>query len=351
MSYSSATDTYNRLDALWGGTSVPQARIEGTRYVIISDVHLGNGGQADNLRHNRDILMAATAYYLGQEYVLILAGDTEDFWQFGLEEIKGAYESSVYARFKEFARVNRLIRIFGNHDREWGPMPDPAFNNSRCQGCQEGQKLLGSDNVPRILIVHGHQGDPMSDKGSWFSRFFVHLYRYLEPLTHLLTDDPAATMSDISKDYERMMYGWAKANQVLLICGHSHRAVAASVSYADILEGQKADLKSQMQTALTANQPDVALRLNQIDAALSHEKKRGRDFTRVEDSGIPIPCYFNSGCCCYQDGLTAIEIADDQIALVKWCPGRTTLQSMPLTACLTSIKSLTPAPLSSAVSG
>jgi len=31
------------------------------------------------------------------------------------------------------------------------------------------------------------------------------------------------------------------------------------------------------------------------------------------------PTYFNTGCCCYNDGnLTGIEIADNKIRLVKW---------------------------------
>jgi len=31
------------------------------------------------------------------------------------------------------------------------------------------------------------------------------------------------------------------------------------------------------------------------------------------------PSYFNSGCCCYNDGaITGIEIADGKISLIKW---------------------------------
>ena len=32
----------------------------------------------------------------------------------------------------------------------------------------------------------------------------------------------------------------------------------------------------------------------------------------------PKPCYFNTGCALYTDGITAIEMADDDIRLVKW---------------------------------
>jgi hypothetical protein len=31
------------------------------------------------------------------------------------------------------------------------------------------------------------------------------------------------------------------------------------------------------------------------------------------------PSYFNSGCCCYNDGdITGIEIAGEKISLIKW---------------------------------
>jgi hypothetical protein len=37
------------------------------------------------------------------------------------------------------------------------------------------------------------------------------------------------------------------------------------------------------------------------------------------DPGVePLPCYFNSGCGLYTDGMTALEIDDDNIRLVKW---------------------------------
>ena len=31
------------------------------------------------------------------------------------------------------------------------------------------------------------------------------------------------------------------------------------------------------------------------------------------------PCYFNTGCCCYDDGdITGIELVDGEIRLVRW---------------------------------
>jgi len=38
----------------------------------------------------------------------------------------------------------------------------------------------------------------------------------------------------------------------------------------------------------------------------------------TESDGQPKPCYFNTGCALYEDGITGIEMADNKIKLVKW---------------------------------
>jgi hypothetical protein len=51
----------------------------------------------------------------------------------------------------------------------------------------------------------------------------------------------------------------------------------------------------------------------------------------------PLPCYFNTGCCAFEDGdITGIEIAEGEIRLVRWPdddnrPMRKVLQSESLT--------------------
>ena len=55
------------------------------------------------------------------------------------------------------------------------------------------------------------------------------------------------------------------------------------------------------------------------------------------------PCYFNSGCCSYSDGsITAIEIADREIRLVRWEhaaePKRVVLFSAQLADVLAAVK-------------
>jgi hypothetical protein len=63
---------------------------------------------------------------------------------------------------------------------------------------------------------------------------------------------------------------------------------------------------------------------------------------RFEEAGTSSPCYFNDGCCCYDNGITAIELDKGMIRLVKWNrdeSDKNIYQEEKLDALLNSIKS------------
>jgi len=53
---------------------------------------------------------------------------------------------------------------------------------------------------------------------------------------------------------------------------------------------------------------------------LMRERLYSRAVLPMDAEGELLPCYFNTGCCLYSDGLTAIEVADGDISLVRWGP-------------------------------
>jgi hypothetical protein len=81
-----------------------------------------------------------------------------------------------------------------------------------------------------------------------------------------------------------LMHDWSShRNNLVLITGHTHKPVFASGKY--------------------SNHEN-----NKIDKNVTGDKKINLK-----------PSYFNSGCCCYNDGdITGIEIAGAKISLVKW---------------------------------
>lgn len=310
---------FRRLDALLQAPSSRVRRLPlSRRYAILSDVHLGNGGLADNFHRNEQTLVHALRHYRKQGYYLILLGDIEELWQFDLDKIRARYGATVYKHLRAFPR-RRLYRVFGNHDYDWEAPLDPARPARRNHLGRAVEALkLGR----HILLTHGHQADPHESRGHWwYRRLAVRLFKIIEPLVVRLFgfQNESAAQSQRPRDYERKLYQWAKANQTMLICGHTHRAIFASLSYAERLHMEIAKLEEQMNaTADKKLLVDLAVQLAALQEKLEREKQRKGIIVPVETAGKALPAYFNSGCALYNDGLTNLEIAEGKIRLVKW---------------------------------
>ena len=314
--------TWQKLDSLWENKEIPVLDTKDKKYAIFSDTHFGNGGDADDFFANREALINALGYYYNRDFDLILLGDIEELWQFDLEDIVHCYEDAIYSKIRTFEDV-RLHRVFGNHDREWGGWMDPIKSLGNKMGfSDEAIKLRDTSGEVNLLLVHGHQGSIDSDKYSWFSRFFVRLYSGIESFAKNigLFGHTSATKSMVAKDYERTMYSWAKSRKVMLFCGHSHRAIFASLSHSERLSKKIANLQAENlmarkhKTTRIRNLEEIEI----LKGQLEDEKNKGRVIEPVEYDTMPLPCYFNCGCGLYTDGMTALEIEGDKIRLVKW---------------------------------
>ncbi|GAB4190325.1 MAG: metallophosphoesterase family protein [Calditrichia bacterium] len=313
---------HQQLSKLYHLDTTLRISIGRKKIVILSDLHLGNGGGADDFVHNEHIFRGMMQFYMENGYMFILAGDIEEFWQFSLKEIIKRYDNLVYSKFREMDS-KKVCRIYGNHDIDW-MLPDDPLRKYPKEITQpmEAVILKIKEGYPNILICHGHQGSEESDRFSKFSRFFVKMFRYVEPLAKRIGfyKNPSAPTSSITKDYERIFYRWGKENSTFIICGHSHRAIFASQNYSDILKQQIRTLQEQNKL-LHADKHQLERNVTEIEALmarLNHEKERGRDINSLEESGEPLPLYFNTGCGLYKNGITSIEITQQDISLIKW---------------------------------
>jgi UDP-2,3-diacylglucosamine pyrophosphatase LpxH len=324
----SKEETFKQLKRIWKDPNIKVLETKDKRYVLMSDLHLGDGGDADDIRDNVETLTTALDYYNKENYFLILLGDIEEFWQFDLEAIVNQYANTVYKKMKDFG-TNRISRVYGNHDYEWKAFDDPITSDFEgVAGVPEALKLKDENDVPRILLLHGHQGSLESDKKSWYSRFWVRMFAKVENQAKWLGlyRHPSATKSQIAKDYERIFYAWAKKNKVIIICGHSHRAIFASLSYVDRLEMEKRQLQKEVlkvRNTMSGKEKKRKIKkfvkeIDDIQKKISEERAKGRDIDSTEPGKKPVPCYFNIGCGLYTDGITCIEIDKGEIRLVKW---------------------------------
>ena len=313
-----------KLKKLLNDPNVVELDAKEHKLAILSDFHLGNRGGADNFRRNEQITLDALESYREEGFELVLLGDVEEFWQFDPPEVFGAYLNTIYKRIQSFTPL-RVYRVFGNHDSEWGfpadPLADPDLSSCRAH---EALRLKVKRGKPKVLLTHGHQGDRQSDMRKWFSRFFVRLFRFIESILAALGIDigggPAVTFPPKARHYEQTLYSLARRLGMILVCGHTHRAIFASVSWAEELQKRIKALEKELEQ-MPPDDPVYKVKKKELEEsrkAYAEERRRRRVMDPAEPTGDPLPCYFNSGCALYLTGPTNIEIADDRIRLVKW---------------------------------
>ena len=281
------------------------------KFIIFSDQHKGAKNGADDFMLCEPSYLAALDYYFDQQYFFISNGDCEELWKNTLTAVKKA-QKPVFEKEKKFITDNRFIKIFGNHDLYWSNDPLASFQLKDIYSCTvpvyEGVLLQSkSDKTINIFCAHGHQGDAASD-GNWFSKFFVS--RIWEPFQAILKINPntPAYDSQLKTLHNSIMYEWSASQQdLVLITGHTHQPVFESMTHIERLYLQLLQAEKQN------NQNDIASIEKEI-------QERKFEYGHVNPAYLSMkPSYFNSGCCCYNDGdITGIEIEGGCIRLIKW---------------------------------
>lgn len=267
--------TRERLDKVYGRAKVLPIQ-KGIKYVLMSDCHRGVGNWNDNFLPNQNLFFAALQEYYRCGYTYIELGDGDELWENrNLCQIIQIH-SHAFWLMSLFYRECRFHMLFGNHDRKKKKQKYAleCLEEYYCDSCDtalslfpnmcvhEGIRLENEERGIDILLTHGHQGDLMNDILWKLSRFLV---RYLwRPLERIGFRDPTSAAKNYRKKrkIESRLSQWAKERGTLLIAGHTHRPVFPK--------------------------PGEAL-------------------------------YFNSGSCVHPRCITAIEIEDEEISLVKWC--------------------------------
>ena len=270
----SSFSTYNRLSSIFKN-SLEMPINNATKIVLISDCHRGDGSWVDDFRHNQNIYYAAIKYYYNHGFTYIDLGDSDELWKNKrFSDITNIY-TDTFRMLHNFYEEGRYYLIFGNHDIV---KKSPSFIDNHLQKyynshlrtyeplfegikTHEGLILKNVDSQTRILLVHGHQGDLISDIFWRVGRFMSrHVWRRLE---FLGLNDPTSAAINFQerRKVERKILKWVEENNQIVIAGHTHRPSCPS-----------------------------------------------------EDE-LP---YFNVGSCVHPNCITCIEIANSEILLVKW---------------------------------
>jgi UDP-2,3-diacylglucosamine pyrophosphatase LpxH len=314
-------DVRKGLDRAFGNADTAPLALDGDPVVIFSDHHRGAKDGADDFWRCQRSYHAALGYYLERGYRLVLLGDVEELWENRPEEPLAKYPETLALEAK-FHDAGRLDRFWGNHDDAWGAEREVEKHlHGRFPGLvvREALRLYvtaAGERLGQIFLVHGHQGTADSDKWSAISRIPVrYLWRPIQRRFKIPSTTPSRDFK-LRARHDEAMFRWAlgrKRDALILIAGHTHRPVFSTPDTAP--EREVEAVQEELEAARRAPSPDVE-RIAQLSAEL--------ELVRTDPFGespkdMPLPCYFNTGCCSYGDGdVTGLELSDGQIRLVRW---------------------------------
>jgi predicted phosphodiesterase len=264
------------------------------KFIIFSDQHKGNRDWSDDFTNNEHNYLSALNYYKANQFSFINLGDSEELWKYTADSVLPQNERSFAA--EAAFQPNNYFKTFGNHDILWKNkmdverllkkyfvMPLPVFEGVLIKTIIENETL-------HILCTHGHQGDKLSDNNSFSTWIVAHIWAPVQRYLRINVNTPSKD-DTLRNKHNKLMYEWSsRRKNLLLITGHTHKPVFASGRYS----------------------PHQSNSINTSDEKIK-------------------PCYFNTGCCCYNDGdITGIEIADGEIRLIKWHFENNESKRMPL---------------------
>ena len=289
---------------------------EGGRYIIFSDLHMGNGSGSDDFERNALLFSAVLKqHYLPARYTLILNGDIEELQKFRIKKIRGRW-GELYSLFSSFERAAGLVKIIGNHDAELAlEKPNGAVHEAFCL------EYKGKD----ILLFHGHQ---VSKYFQRYNKLSGWLLRYV---VRPLRIKSFSVSHDSRKQFiiERRVYDFARAKKIISIIGHTHRPLFESLSKADSLKYRIEHALRRYARCGGEERKRIAEEVryckDELDSVYEKHPEYGLR-SGLYDREIIVPSLFNSGCVIGKRGITGIEIADGRISLVHWFDKRRSIK-------------------------
>lgn len=208
-----------------------------SKLVFMSDIHRGDGSHADSFMHNQEVYSAALSHYFNQGFTYIEIGDGDELWENRNPIGIISAHKDIFNILAEFYRQNRLVMLFGNHDIV---KSDPGYVKKYFSSYIDFsarrpvylfgdlpvyEALVLESNDSSIFILHGHQTDFLNSSLWRLARFLV---RYLwRPLQIFGVNDPTSSAKNYKKrdETERKLIRWIGNKKLIMIAGHTHRPV------------------------------------------------------------------------------------------------------------------------------
>ncbi len=300
---------YQNLDKLYAESPTIDLH-KNDKWVIFSDLHMGDGGSTDDFKPNSELFTKVlNEHYLEKKFSLILNGDVEELQRFSFKKITD-YWTEIYDIFNAFSSKHRLIKTIGNHDIKLSIIEENPFRYE----LYDAFKLKYKEN--NLFVFHGHQASKKFQKHN----FLIGLT--LKYLANPLGIKNYSVAHDSRKQYniEKRVYGYSAFNKIASVIGHTHRPLFESLHKVERL---KYKIEQLCRELAMKKEPD-----EEIEESIKANKKDLKKYYKtnadtnllnyVYNTIFHIPCLFNSGCVIGKRGMTCLEIEDGKIRLVHW---------------------------------
>lgn len=306
---------YENLDKLFEQSPTYQLG-EKDKWVIFSDLHMGDGGSTDDFKRNADLFKDALEHcYLKKNFSLVLNGDVEELQRFSLKKIMKQWES-VYTIFTRFHEETQLIKTIGNHDLELALLKEQPFPYKLV----EAFKFSFKEN--HLFFFHGHQASKKFQRHNELIGFT--LKYFANPLG--IKNYSVSHSSRKQYKIEKRAYHYSAYRQVVSVIGHTHRPLFESLHKVERLKYKIEQLCREFALGAKKNAESIkaSIQAYKKDLKKYYKENEGHNYQNyVYNTIFHIPCLFNSGCVIGKRGITCLEIEDGHIRLVHWFDGKT----------------------------
>ena len=281
------------------------------KWVIFSDLHMGDGGSTDDFKRNAELFSKALEdYYLKNQHALILNGDIEELQRFRVQKIFSQW-GSIYKLFDHFHARGALYKTIGNHDLELQLMKDLPFPYKH----YESLRLRFDDDY--LFIFHGHQASKKYQEHNELIGFT--LKYFANPLG--IKSYSVSHSSQKQYKIEKRAYGFSSFNKIVSIIGHTHRPLFESLHKVERLKYKIEQLCRDFAKASSEDKDEIKVSIKSHKKELKqyYRENKAHSFQNyVYNTLFHIPCVFNSGCVVGKRGMTCLEIEEGKIRLVHW---------------------------------
>jgi UDP-2,3-diacylglucosamine pyrophosphatase LpxH len=281
------------------------------RMVIMSDLHMGDGGSRDDFRHNAELVQTVLReHYLAGGFSLVLNGDIEELQRFRLPAIRAQWKE-LFELFEEFRARTALYKIIGNHDDALHAYAAQTSDRSLL----DSLRLSYQDKT--LFLFHGHQATIFFERFNDISGFFL---RYGANALRI-HNAPVTYESQKKFRTEHRVYSFSSSRKIVSLIGHTHRPLFESLSKIDTLRFRIEQLCREYNGGSRRVRRTIETAIGVYRRELTRLWERDREDglrSSLYNEEICVPCLFNSGCAIGKRGVTALEIENGQIALVYW---------------------------------